>query len=694
MRQADAACPVKQVFDALNGFTVDLDSSEADRLKAVPSIRSLEADQPMLLTPPVEINPVNSSESKTSGTFTSSQASDLDREVRLEKVFVGDVIERSESDLGAQGGISTSALPVYSNGTASTGEVLPYGVKAVWGGTDISSKGNIGSGTYAFVIDSGVLDTTGDLLVNKAWSKSWVSGEGAFTDGNGHGTHVAGTIAALANGKGVVGVAPGAEVISLKVFNSSGGGASYSTIIDAVNYATNVINSNGLDKSKCVINMSLGGGFSSGLDSAVKAAANQGIKFAIAAGNSGSDADGYSPAAAGDHPNVYTVSAVDNKYQMAGFSNWDDPSGGDDVDFAAPGVSVRSYYKGGALADLSGTSMAAPHVAGLLLMGNVKTGDMVKANGGGYADPFALGTLPSGGTPTPPSQPNPTPPSPSPGYERALAPRFGSGSVSLNGGSLDFSIDNRIAGESLTIKRATSAKTGKGDVSIVGNDIFVGDGAKADKIGSIDKAKNGASGELKIVLSGGSGSVINGDFNQGTTGWNIYSQRLRLNGRSTVLGYATPNDYSLPYRSPGDNVPVYRGSYGGERYSSSVVRSDSRGGGNALQLWQRGGCQGYGVVHGSYATTNKSYFINKGGTISFEWKAQRDYDTYDVFSYLLNTDNGKTIELVNASGRRYYDSIGWQTVSKTINESGKYALVFLAAVMTPAEEPPMAHTHT
>ena len=276
--------------------------------------------------------------------------------------------------------------------------MLPWGVKAVWGGLDISSKGNVGAGTYAFVIDTGVLDTTGDLTVNTAWSRSWIAGETPFTDGNGHGTHVAGTIGALANGIGVVGVAPGASIVSLKVFDSTGAGGLTTSIIDAINYAVGVINTNGLDKSKVVINMSLGGGNNPSLVNAVVNAANQGIRFAIAAGNGdaqgvGQDVDTVSPANAGDHPNVYTVSAVDSTYKMTSWSNWDridSTDSVDDVDVAAPGLSVYSYYRNGTLAYLSGTSMASPHVAGLLLMGGVKAGDLVTPYYAGTADPFAL----------------------------------------------------------------------------------------------------------------------------------------------------------------------------------------------------------------------------------------------------------------------------------------------------------------
>ncbi|EAU75241.1 S8 family serine peptidase [Synechococcus sp. RS9916] len=384
-------------YDAINGFSILLTPEQAEALKQSPGIKSVEADRPMPFSPPVEVQPANGgstlspSPPQRHSAWLEHSRDPLNQAVRLEQVWVhqqSPLLNPGQS-LRGPNAIELSALPIYNNGTANSGEVLPYGVKAVWGGEDVSARGNIGTGTYAFVIDSGVLNTTGDLNINTSWSKSWISGESAFTDGNGHGTHVAGTIAALANDKGVVGVAPGAEVISLKVFDSTGGGASYSTIIDAINHATHVINNNGLDKSKVVINMSLGGGYSAGLDQAVKNAANQGIKFAIAAGNSGDDADYYSPASAGDHENVYTVSAVDNVYQMPWWSNWDDQSGGDDVDVAAPGVGIYSYHQGGQLAYLSGTSMAAPHVAGLLLIGGIEEGEMVKAASSGQSDPFA-----------------------------------------------------------------------------------------------------------------------------------------------------------------------------------------------------------------------------------------------------------------------------------------------------------------
>lgn len=362
------------LYEQLGGFAVELTAEQAKRLRALGGVQSVEANQAVFLQTP-------------------SQG----------------LVLTDAPILGASSNttlINPAALTSYGNLSGSTGETLPWGVRAVWQGYDVSKAGNAGAGTIAFVIDSGVSATTGDLTLNSAWSKSWISGEGSFTDGNGHGTHVSHTIAALANGKGVIGVAPGATVVSLKVFDTNGGSATNATIIDAINYAVSTITANSLNKQKLVINMSLGGGASSSLETAVKNAANQGIRFAIAAGNSGADADGYSPANAGENPNVFTVSAVDSTYKMASFSNWDQVSladSVDDVDVAAPGVSVLSYYKGDVLSYLSGTSMAAPHVAGLLLMGGVKPGDPVTPYYSGTADPFAWNatSLPSQGSGSP-----------------------------------------------------------------------------------------------------------------------------------------------------------------------------------------------------------------------------------------------------------------------------------------------------
>jgi subtilisin family serine protease len=169
---------------------------------------------------------------------------------------------------------------------------------------------------------------------------------------------VAGTIAAKHNDIGVVGVAPDAIVIPVKVLYKNGSGP-YSAIIAGVNY----VGANG--KAGNVANMSLGGGVSTALDSAViAAAANMGIYFTLSAGNSGQDASNYSPARA-NGLNIFTISAIDNTDTLASFSNYGSP-----VDYAAPGASVYSTYKNGGYTTYSGTSIAAPHAAGVLLVTN------------------------------------------------------------------------------------------------------------------------------------------------------------------------------------------------------------------------------------------------------------------------------------------------------------------------------------
>ena len=375
----------RQLFEHIGAFSVDLSDEQALQLQQQRGIVSVEADRPVPELPPVS----------SDGTLSLAYKKYLWKNPG--KSGKATNAGYSLDDLGLQ-------RATYGDTLTASGETLPWGVKAVWNGVDVSDKGNIGAGSTVFVIDSGVLSTTGDLNLNTAWSRSWISGESPFSDGVGHGTHVAGTVAALVNGVGIVGVAPGAQVVSLKVFDAAGGGASITSILDAINYAIGLINTNQLDRSKVVINMSLGGYLSSSLTNAIYNAANQGIRFTIAAGNSGQDVDGFSPANAGDHPNVYTVSAVDSAYKMASWSNWDridSQDSIDNIDLAAPGEGVLSYYQGGQLAYLSGTSMAAPHVAGLLLAGGVTAGELVTPAFAGTADPFAL----AGSTSAPPPAP-------------------------------------------------------------------------------------------------------------------------------------------------------------------------------------------------------------------------------------------------------------------------------------------------
>ena len=264
---------------------------------------------------------------------------------------------------------------------ASAAQSVPTGIKRIFADTNPNIKIN-GSDDYRVDVDVAVIDTGVDFqhpdlnvvggvnCTGKIFFATCVNGG---DDDHYHGTHVAGTIGALDNGIGVVGVAPGARIWAVKVLNKNGSGYS-SWIIAGIDWVAQHA-----DTIK-VANMSLGGsGYSQAEYDAIQGAVNKGVAFAVAAGNEDDDANNYSPSG---FDNVLVVSALadfnglpgggaaptcraDVDDTLADFSNW-----GPEVDVAAPGVCILSTYpiEQGEYGTISGTSMASPHAAGALAL--------------------------------------------------------------------------------------------------------------------------------------------------------------------------------------------------------------------------------------------------------------------------------------------------------------------------------------
>jgi subtilisin family serine protease len=263
-----------------------------------------------------------------------------------------------------------NARPVKPTPTPPA-QTTPWGITRVNGGVS-------GVGKTAWIIDTGIDLDHPDLTVNTALGKSFVVGITSPDDDNGHGSHCAGIVGAKNNTVGVIGVAAGATLVPVKVLNKRGSGT-YDAIIAGVNYVA------AAGTPGDVANMSLGGGFSQALNDAVIAAAATGIKFALAAGNESTSATLKSPASA-NGANIYTISAMASGDLWASYSNYGNPP----VDFCEPGSSIYSTYKSGGYATLSGTSMAAPHAAGLLLLGSIRSGGTVSGDPDGNADTIGI----------------------------------------------------------------------------------------------------------------------------------------------------------------------------------------------------------------------------------------------------------------------------------------------------------------
>ena len=225
----------------------------------------------------------------------------------------------------------------------------PWGIRRVNAEAAWASPRGQGQGAAVAIIDTGISRSHPDLagMVLGGFNALDPKRPDAWDDDQGHGSHVAGTVAGRRDGKGVVGVAPMARLYAVKVLDADGNGG-YSSVIAGIEWA--------VKRGVKVANMSLGADEGSeALKRAVSAASKAGMTIVAASGNGGGPV-GY-PAS---YPEVLAVGASDIKDGVAEFS-----SRGPEVDFIAPGVNVKSVNMNGGWVELSGTSMATPHVAGL-----------------------------------------------------------------------------------------------------------------------------------------------------------------------------------------------------------------------------------------------------------------------------------------------------------------------------------------
>lgn len=264
-------------------------------------------------------------------------------------------------------------VSINSHLSGAAVQTLPTGVNRV----DADLNANEGALVGVAVIDTGIQLSHPDLVGNVVSGKNCIKSWSSANDDNGHGTHVAGTIAAVNNTSGVIGVASQAKVIAVKVLNRSGSGT-WSSVICGLDWVAN----NAATYNIKVVNMSLGGSGSSdnncgltnadALHQAICRVRDAGITIVVAAGNEKTNAANSVPAAYDD--SVITVSALADSDGRAGGLGGPTSYGADDtfasfsnygsvVDIAAPGVSIYSTWRGSTYSTISGTSMASPHVA-------------------------------------------------------------------------------------------------------------------------------------------------------------------------------------------------------------------------------------------------------------------------------------------------------------------------------------------
>ncbi|MET9103356.1 S8 family peptidase [Streptomyces antibioticus] len=292
----------------LHGFAVEADARQARRLAADPRVASVVQDTRVTVDTPVAVDtPVT-----------------VDTQVTVEAKNTNGTAARTPASWGLDR-IDQPSRPLDDS---------------------YSWPKSAGAGVTVYVIDTGVRITHKDFGGRARHGWDFVGGDGTAADGNGHGTHVAATVAGTS-----FGVAKKAKVVSVRVLDDTGAGT-IARVIAGIDWVTRNA------RKPAVANLSLGGGYNAQLDAAVRASIRSGVTYTVAAGNEGRPAALGSPA---DVREAVTVGAVDRTDTRPAFSNH-----GSALDLFAPGVSITSASHRGdtARATFSGTSTAAPHAAG------------------------------------------------------------------------------------------------------------------------------------------------------------------------------------------------------------------------------------------------------------------------------------------------------------------------------------------
>lgn len=362
-------------LNGLNGYTGYFSADLIDEIRKRDEIEYVEADQIMYA---MNVN------------FKPKAAK------KIMKEFLGPVGEMKMKIKGSEKKMPKS--PFEKKSTLMEQEDAPWGLKRLSKAADKSLKSifaleqdsykypsSAGKDVDVYIIDTGINVDHEDFEGRAKWGKT-IPLFDLDIDGNGHGTHCAGTI-----GSKTFGVAKKANLIAVKVLRTSGFGTN-SDVIKGVEWVAKQARKNAKTGRQSAANMSLGGGRSVTLEKVVNRAVEFGVHFAVAAGNDAEDACEYSPAAASG---PVTVGASTSADTMAYFSNF-----GKCVDIFAPGLDIKSTWIGSkdAVNTISGTSMASPHVAGVmaLYLGEGKwTPKALKEELKGHALKQAIHTVPS-----------------------------------------------------------------------------------------------------------------------------------------------------------------------------------------------------------------------------------------------------------------------------------------------------------